>query len=152
MPAYAQGGWGCCIVADFPPYWDTTITVLSKLSGKDSATKIDTWKKTALHGCFWKSVVQRAISGTSVDVGQSVVCRIPQTAGFKSYREWSQNIADGFAISPGDYIVRGEIAESIEAATVAAVVQKYRPDAFTVRAVSDNTRFGIIPHIRVEGV
>lgn len=63
------------------PYWNDTITILNKLSGKDSATKLDTWKATVISGCFFKQTVTRSISGTTVNVGSSSVCRIPKSAG-----------------------------------------------------------------------
>ena len=73
----------------------------------------------------------------------SFVCRIPR------------NAVNFIALSPGDIIVRGEIADEIEDVSGkrnSDLLNKYRDAAFTVKAVSDNTQFPFIPHIRASGV
>lgn len=134
------------------PHWTHKITILSRLAGRDSVTRLDTWKKTVLHNCFFKAQVQSGISGTSAAVTQTAVCRIPQNPNYRPYHVWKNDISDGFSISVGDHIILGEVAEDIDASNVAEVVAKYRPAAMTVKAFSDNTHVGFLPHYRMEGV
>ena len=135
------------------PYWNDTVTLCSKLAGRDSTTKLDTWKKTVLHGCFFKQVVQHDISGTTVSVGTSSVCRIPKNPAYKPYHEWKEDISDGFSISTGDYIFKGELSEDVNADNITSLYNSHKPNAIQIRAVSDNSDFmGLVEHYRVEGV
>lgn len=134
------------------PYWTQTVTVLSRLAGRDSATKLDTWKKTKISGCFFKTEIQRGLAGTAAAVGMTAVCRIPEQPDFKPYSVWKNDIASGFSISVGDHIILGEVSEDVTAANVAEVVAKHRPNAMTVKAFADNTAFPFGGHYRVEGV
>lgn len=135
------------------PYWNDTVTICNKLSGRDSITKLDTWKKTVLHGCFYKQVVQHDINGTTVSVGTSSVCRIPKNQEYKPYHEWREDISDGFTISVGDYIFIGELTEDVNADNIVSLYNSYKPNAMLVRSVSDNSDFmGLCEHYRVEGV
>lgn len=135
------------------PYWNDTITVCNKLSGRDSATKLDTWKKTVLKNCFFKQVVQHDISGTTVSVGVSSVCRIPKNVNYHQYYEWKDDISDGFTLSAGDYIFKGELDEEISANNIVNLYNSHKPNAMLVKSVSDNSDFlGLSEHYRVEGV
>lgn len=137
------------------PTWTHTITVLNKRDGRDSPDGLDTWKKTVLRQCFWAGKQTRGQSGrmsTAVEVneGASYLVRVPEAADYRPYRAWKGDMA-GFTFSPGDYIIRGEIAGEITLETVRSVVESYRPDAFEVQLFKDNTD-GPLPHYRLEGV
>lgn len=137
------------------PYWNDTVTVCNKLSSKDSVTKMDVWKTTVLHFCFFKQEVQHDFSGTTVSIGTSSVCRIPKSenAGYKPYYEWKNDISAGFTLSVGDYIFKGELTEEINADNIVSVYNAHKPDAILVKAVSDNSDFmGLAEHYRAEGV
>lgn len=137
------------------PTWIHTVTVLNKRAGRDSPDGLDAWKKTVLHDCFWAGKQTRGQSGrmsTAVEVneGASYLLRVPQSVDYRPYLEWKADMI-GFTFSPGDYIVRGEVAEEITPETVQSVVEKYRPEAFEVQLFKDNTD-GPLPHYRLEGV
>lgn len=137
------------------PTWTHTVTVLNKRAGRDSADYLDSWKKTVLTDCFWAGKQTRGQSGrmtssAEVNEGASYVLRVPRAPEYRPYREWKVDM-EGFTFSPGDYIIRGEVAEEITPETVQAVVEKYRPDAFEVQLFKDNTD-GPLPHYRLEGV
>lgn len=134
------------------PWWNQTITICNKLAGKDSTTKIDTWKKTVLHNCFFKQHTSRDISGTTVSVGNSVIIRIPQNPDFKEYAEWKNDISVGFSISLGDYIFLGELEEDISANNIVSVYNAHKPNSCVIRAVNLNEKFGFLEHYKVEGV
>lgn len=146
--------WGCGIVSSmYPLTWVDTVTILNKLDGKDSMTRLDTWKKTVVHGCFFKAQNMRTINGTSASVAQSTICRIPKSENYHPYSVWKNDISDGWTLSPGDYIILGEVAEDVTADNVAAIVSSHKPDAMLVRAVSVNTKLhGMAEHYRAEGV
>ncbi len=134
------------------PYWNDTVTVLNKLSGKDSITKIDTWKKTILHNCYFRTVIQRDVGQINSEISQSAVCRIPKNPDFKPYYIWKENISDGFTLNTGDYIFKGEINEEITAENIVKIYNSHKP-AMLVKAVSDNSNFlGFGEHYRAEGV
>lgn len=135
------------------PHWNDTITICNKLSSKDSATKIDTWKKTVLHNCFFKQKIERDISGTTVSIGTSSICRIPKNPDYRQYGEWKEDITEGFTLSVGDYIFKGELDETITANNIVSVYNGHKPNAMLVKAVSDNSDFlGLAEHYRAEGV
>lgn len=135
------------------PHWNDTVTVVNKLAARDSATKLDTWKKTVLHNCFFKQLVQRDIAGTTVSVGTSSICRIPKNPDFKPYHEWKEDISDGFTLSAGDYIFKGELNEDVTADNIVSLYNSHKPNAMSVKAVSDNSDFlGLAEHYRAEGI
>lgn len=133
------------------PYWKQTITVCNKLNGKDSSTGKDTWKKTVVHNCFFKQKVSSSVSGTQVSIGASYIVRIPQNDDYKPYNEWKSSQI-GFTLSVGDYIFKEEISEAITADNIISVFNSHKPDAMFVKAVSDVSEWGILPHYHVEGV
>lgn len=137
------------------PTWTHTVTVLNRRAGRDSPDHLDAWKKTVLHQCFWAGQQTRSRSNrmsTSVEIneGSAYVLRIPETADYRPYRDWKENMA-GVTFSAGDYVIRGEVTEEITPETVQRVVESFRPDAFEVRLFRDNTD-GPLPHYRLEGV
>lgn len=134
------------------PTFDHTITILNKLNGRDSHDRMDKWKKTTLHLCSWTSQSVRTMSGASVLMGSSFIVRIPKSAEFKPYNVWKADM-NGWTVSLGDYVVKGEIEEEVTAQTVQQIVNQHRPNAFEVRVFQDAT--GVIEaleHYRVEGV
>ncbi len=138
---------------NYPPYWNDTITLFSRLKGSDSVTRLDVWKKTVLTGCYFHNVIQRDISGTNAAVGASVVCRIPASPDYKPYSQWKNDISDGFAVSVGDYIFRGTIDDDVNSENIVRIYNERKPGAMLIRAFSDNGSFmGLSEHYRIEGV
>lgn len=132
------------------PTWNDTVTVLNKLDGLDSPDGLDAWKKTVLSGCFWAGEQTQGQSGQEVSGGASYLLRVPQSADYRPYQDWTADM-EGFTVSPGDYVILGEAAEEITPETVQGVVERHRPDAFEVRKFKENTR-GPLQHYRLEGV
>ena len=137
------------------PTWSHTVTVLNKRDGRDSPDHLDTWKKTVLTDCFWAGQQTQGRSGymsaaLEVNEGASYLLRVPASPEYRPYRAWKGDMV-GFTLSPGDYIIRGEVPEKITPETVQSVVESYRPDAFEVQLFKDNTD-GPLPHYRLEGV
>ncbi len=135
------------------PDFDFTITILNKLSGRDTPDRIDQWKKTVLHNCSWSTKAVSAMSGASVLIGGTFVSQIPKSPDYRPYKEWKDNM-DGWTVSTGDYVIKGEIGEDdIAAQNVRQIVDLYRPEAFEVRAFQDATgAIEALGHYRLEGV
>lgn len=127
-----------------------TITVLNRRDGRDSPDHLDAWKKTVLDHCTWTQEQTRA-QGTEVKEEAAYLVRVPPSEYYRPYGEWKKDMA-GFTFSPGDYVIKGEIAEEVTAENVQRVVTKYRPGAFEVRLFRDNTGTGYLDHYRLEGV
>lgn len=135
------------------PTFDYTITVLNKLAARDSATKLDVWKKTTLKNCAWSYNTVRSVQGTTVSVGNSFVVRVPKSEYYKPYVHWKETL-EGFTFSTGDYVIKGEIEEeTVTPNTVLDIVSRHKPEAFEVRLFKDNTgTVELAEHYRIEGV
>lgn len=135
------------------PTFDYTITILNKLKATHSATKLDVWKKTVLHNCFFSTQAIRNISGSTVSVGSNFICRIPKNEEYRPYNEWMQDL-EGFTFSTGDYIIKGEVIEDIITPNnIRSVIEKYKPNAFEIRFFKDNTgTVEFLEHYHLEGV
>lgn len=136
------------------PTFTHTITILNKLRAVNSPTKLDAWYKTVLHNTAYTSQGVRSVSGTTVNIGQAVLSRIPKSSNYKPYEQWLVDPSQGFTISVGDIIIKGEITETqLAPENIYKILQKYKPGAFTISVFSDNTGVsGLAEHYRVEGV
>lgn len=134
------------------PTFDYTLTILNKLSSRDSATKLDIWKKTILHNCSWSGRAERSVQGNTVSVGNVFVVRVPKSNEYHPYNEWKETM-DGFTFSTGDYIIRGEVNEEITPDTVLSIVNNYKPESFVIKMFRDNTgTIEAFEHYHIEGV
>lgn len=131
------------------PTFRHTITILNKRDGKDSPDHLDAWKKTVLHQCTWVQKQIRA-EGIEASVGAEYLVRVPPSAEYRPYSAWKADM-EGFTFSPGDYVIKVEIPESVTPENAQSVVNKYRPNAFEVQLFRDNTGTGYLDHYRLEG-
>lgn len=134
------------------PTFDYIITILNKLSYRDSPTKLDQWKSTVLENCAWSSNVVRTVSGTTVSLGSAFIVRVPKSDDYHPYHEWAQS-QNGFTFSLGDYIIKGVVNEEVTPNNILTVVNKYRPEAFEVKYFKDNTKtIEALEHYHLEGI
>lgn len=134
------------------PTFDYTITVLNKLSARDSATKLDVWKSTVLHNCSWSGKAERSMDGNNAVVGNVFVVRVPKSADYHPYNEWKESM-DGFTFSTGDYIIRGEVTDEVTPNTVQSIINAHKPEAFIIKLFQDNTgTVEALEHYHIEGV
>lgn len=131
------------------PAFVETITLLNKLDAKDSTSGMDEWKSTVLHDCAWSETSVRSVQGNVVSVGRSIVVRIPASPDFRPYGEWKDGM-DGFTLSEGDCIVRGEISEEVTADNVKTILSEH--DGFVVKSAKVNTSISALAHYLAEGV
>lgn len=125
------------------PTFIYTVTLYHQYKEIADGKSVTKWSKTVLKNCYFGTETVKQLNGTTLSMASSFVCRIPR------------NAVNFIALSPGDIIVRGEIADEIEDVSGkrnSDLLNKYRDTAFTVKAVSDNTQFPFIPHIRASGV
>ena len=131
-----------------------TITLYNRIQAADSKDKKERWKKTVLHNCFWKSVINTGFSGTQASVQNSYVVRIPEDDRYLPYAEYKADPEGHFTASQGDIVIYGECPEEItgeSGQTFSQVLNRYKPEAFKVTAFSDNTKFPIAKHYRLGG-
>ncbi len=131
-----------------------TITLYNRIQAADSKDKKEHWKRTVLHNCFWKSVINTGFNGTQASVQNTHVVRIPQNNRYLPYSEYKTKPEEFFTVSQGDIVIYGECPEEItgeSGQTSAQVLNRYKPEAFKVTAFSDNTKFPIAKHYRLGG-
>lgn len=136
------------------PTFDYTITVINKLKAQHSATKLDVWYKTVLHHNAFTSQTMRNVTGTTASVASVYTVRVPLNDKYTPYSEWISDPSQGFTFSLGDIIIKGVIDEiTITPNNVNQILQKYQPNAFTVKSFKDNTgTIELAEHYHIEGV
>lgn len=118
------------------PNYVHTITLYHKLED-------GTYKRTVFEGCFWKSGIAVTQSGTQASQSNIYTVRIP-----------ADKAPRGFAVSLDDIVIHGKVKDSIsneKGYRAAEILAKYKPEAFKVSAISDNTSHLIDRHYRLGG-
>ena len=139
------------------PNYTHTITVYNCLQAADNPNSMrDLWQRSVLKGCYYKNVMARVESGKTATMANVYTARIPESESYRPYREWAElESRDGlFTLSLGDIVVKGECQEEITGKspyTAPELLKRYKPDAFVVTAVSDNTSHKMAKHYRVGG-
>lgn len=117
------------------PNYVNTITVYRKMNGA--------WERTVLHRCFWKSEIKTVQNGTETSKVNVYTVRIP-----------AAEAGSCFKVSSGDVVVFGECIDRITMKspnTAAEVLNRNKPNAFSVTAFADNTSHLIDKHYRLGG-
>lgn len=135
----------------YPPTWDKTITIYSKVKASDNTDKTDKWYRTVVRGCFWKSVQNRAVTEQGVTFSASYVCRVPLTPLYKPYDAFKLSPV-GFSLSLGDIIILGEVTDSMTAQNRLDIISSHKPDTLTIGSFTDNARVNFLQHYLIEGV
>lgn len=129
-------------VTDMPHWWNETITVYHQTISEDGGRRVRSWTASVLTDCFFTTKTAQALNGNTLSLADSYLVRIPYT-GRRLY------------IAAGDLVFRGRVCETIgdeQGKRETDLLRRYRPDCFTVRTVSDNTRTGHLPHYKLTGV
>lgn len=126
--------------ADLGTIYDETVTLVNRLDAKDGGSKQDEYRKTVLVGCMWDQTAQRTVqSDGTVVIGTVHRVQIPESPNYRPYRDWAKD-PSGFTLRQGDWLVRGEVAEELDASNVRKVLAQYEPDAFQVQHFRDLTK------------
>lgn len=100
----------------YPIWWDTTLTVYNQY--KDAVTKLITWHRTVLTGCFWKYTGNKVTIADVELQTNTTICRIPMNSKFLERYVWealpNDQKGNFFTLSPSDIIVKGEVTEEID--------------------------------------
>lgn len=132
------------------PTFSNTLTVFHQEKYFDEETKknVTKWVKTIFKNCFYKMQGAETLNGTTLSQASGYIARIP-------YKGKSLNIV------PGDIIVKGivedeedgeDIIQDVQGKRVSDLLNKFKPDCFTVRAVSGNIEIPEGAHYKVTGV
>lgn len=128
---------------DLDKIYDDTITVINKLNARDSLLKEDTYYTTVLEHCMYSVKSAQSIANDgSVNIGTVHQVQIPESENYLPYREWKEleNRNDSFTLRTGDYIIKGEVTEPVDASTIKKVLSAYEPDVFQIQTFRDATK------------
>lgn len=135
--------------------YSQTITILNKLRCEDNNTHRDIWYKTVLHNAaVYKNAVMSA-SGTSANINTYKIILIPFSDNYEEYIKWKSDESRGskYTVSSGDYVIKGEVTETIDADNIVSTLQHYGENVCLVRHFSElYQRFGAHDQLKIEGV
>lgn len=115
------------------PNYKHTIT----LYHKEKQDGKDIWNRTVIEHCFFKCETTISQNGTDVTKSNTYTARIPDM---------------DIDVSLDDIVVYGAKTDVIGASmTATQLLHKYKPDAFRVTSISNNTRFNHGRHYRLGG-
>lgn len=124
------------------PTFKDTVTLYHPREETENGQTVTKWVRKVFKECFFGENIAENLTGNTLSPASSYTVRIP-FAG------------ETVAIAPGDVIVKGSVTDEVEDVAgkrVNDLLAKYRPDAFTVRAVSDNTKIPQGAHYKAVGV
>lgn len=136
------------------PNYVHTITLYNRIRAADTEDRRERWVRTVLPDCFFKSRIVVGYTGQQAEAGNTYVVRIPQDERYRPYREFAAAPEGYFTLSTGDIVVCGQCEDEItgeSGQTAAQVLERHKPDAFKVSAVTDNTSFRLAKHYRLGG-
>lgn len=147
----------------YPRWWDTTITVYNK--HEDPQTKVITWHRNVVSGCFWKYQHDKMTIGQTVLESNKTICRVRKDDRFLEPYEYKEvpNDQKGsyFTFAKGDILIKGEVSDEIDEYTRGMystdLIKKYKAlqgciEIDHVSINSDGGRAGMSEHYLVEGV
>lgn len=125
------------------PTFCDSVTVYHQVKKLDETTKrnVSLWIRTVYHDCFFGTTIAQELNGTTLSVANGYTVRISANHSLD--------------IVPGDIVVRGDVPDNIQDAQgfrATDVLNRYKPNSFTVRAVSDNTKVPFGAHCKLVGV
>ena len=124
------------------PTFKDMVTLYHQRKDIESGRTVTKWTRKVFKECFFGEQIAENVTGNTLSLANGYTARIPFTG-------------DAVAIAPGDIIVKGRVTDEIEDVAgkrVNDLLAKYRPDAFTVHAVSDNTKIPQGAHYKAVGV
>lgn len=125
------------------PTFCNTVTIYHQERKIDETTKrsVIHWIRTVYHDCFFGCHTAESLNGTTLAIANGYTVRIPAASPIGS-------------ICPGDIAVKGAILDEVTEESgnrITDLLNRYKPNSFTVRAVSDNTKIKHGAHIKLTG-
>ena len=126
------------------PTFQDTITLYHQHKYFNEETKRYTteWVRTIHEECYFGTQEAQALNGTTLSLASGYTVRIPYNGATVQ-------------ASSGDIIVRGKVTDEIsdtQGQRATDLLEKYKPNAFTVRAFKDNTKLSHGAHYKLTGV
>lgn len=145
---------------NYPVWWETTVTIYNKYV--DAQTKVVSWYRHVLDGCFWDNTGTQVTVGSVQIQANDVICRIPENELYKRKAEWqalpNDIIGNYFTVGQGDILIRGEVDDIVDEDTrghrATDLIAKYKDtqDCIVIKRYSDNTGAGrCMPHYYAVG-
>nr|DAU37950.1 MAG TPA: hypothetical protein [Caudoviricetes sp.] len=137
--------------------YNQRITILNKLKRADSLTNEDVWYKHVIDNAARYKKVERGASASSAIINTYTQILIPfQTdTPYMAYSYWKLpgNQDDSFTLSTGDYIILGDVTETILASNIVKIIQQYGDLACQVKHYTECAkRFSATVQLEIEGV
>lgn len=137
------------MLANLSAIYDQTLTVINRVDAKDAGERQDSYQATVLHGCMWSDTSTRTVqSDGTVSIGTVHRVQIPESGSYAPYREWLKSREGRFTVREGDYVVKGEVDEEVDASNVKRIVAEREPDAFQVQHFRNLTKGDGLSHSR----
>lgn len=120
-----------------------TVTVYHQEKSIDEATKrsVVRWIRTVYPSCYFGSHIAESLNGTTLAIANGYTVRIPADVPL-------------YSVCPGDIVVKGDISDEATEESgnrITDILNRYKPNSFTVRAVADNTKIRYGAHIKLIG-
>lgn len=135
-----------------------TITLYNCLRAADNPEKKDIWHRHVMKNCFYKSEIKTILNGTQAAQANTYIVRIPEREEYLPYHVWAmlpeEERQRKFTFSDGDIVLYGEQTAEITGEpgkAAAQILNRHKPDAFRVTAISINTAMRMAPHYRLGG-
>lgn len=135
--------------------YNQRVTILNKLKRTDSKTGVDVWRKSTVDDVVWYTKSARSAGSSSVFISTYITVLFPFNSRYLPYMEWKKpgNQDEHFTMSPGDYIILGDVPENITANNIIKVLEQYGENVCQVKHHNANyKRFGARVQLKVEGV
>lgn len=135
--------------------YNQRITILNKLRRTDTKSgMLDEWYKYTVDNAAWYTDSARSAGGSSVFIGTYIKVYIPFNEAYLPYLEWRDgDKVSHFTMSTNDYVILGDVPETITAANIVKTLEKYGENVCQVKHHKANyDRFGAFVQLKVEGV
>lgn len=126
------------------PTFNETVTLYHQQKRYDDKTKrnVTEWTRSVHKECYFGTQDAQVLNGTTLSLASSYVVKIPH---------------NGIAlnVAPGDIIIKGDVSdviEDVQGKRANDLLNKYKPDCFTIRTVSANTKIPEDAHYKLTGV
>ena len=115
------------------------------------------WRRTVLENCCYRAVKAEAAEDGAVRQTDTYEAFIAKNDAFLPEKKWTArpDKTKHFTLKTGDLIFLGETAFQIDGQSgmrANGFINKYKPDCFTIKSVTDNTTVALAAHYYVSGV
>ncbi len=126
------------------PTFKDTITIYHQHRYLDEENKrnVTEWIRTVHKNCYFGTHSAESLNGNVLSLANSYIARIPYNGAH-------------FNIAAGDIVIKGEVMDIIsdtQGSRTSDLLNKHKPDSFTVRAVVDNSKIPQAAHYKLAGV